>query len=163
MSEKGSDHYLKMAIQPFDVIDTWPIDQRIGFYRGNLLKYTLRLGSKDAAISEAKKAQHYAEKLVEALEQESVNKTVNNLQGNDLKVSICDTMNLADSFLKDIRASELAYAENQHKTLWTEADEERAGIIALNGNEGDHYKVFMSLRESRSHEWLDHEDEEAQA
>lgn len=86
-----------------------------------------------------------------------------NMQGNDLKVSICDSMNLADLFLKDIRASELAYAENQHKTLWTEADEERAGIIALNGNEGDHYKVFMSLRESRSHEWLDHEDEEAQA
>lgn len=70
-----------------------------------------------------------------------------NLQGNDLKVSVCDTMNLADSFLKDIRATELAYAENQHKTLWTEADEERAGIIALNGNEGDHYREAMNWKQ----------------
>lgn len=58
-----------------------------------------------------------------------------NLQGNDLKVSICDTMNLADSFLKDIRATELAYAENQHKTLWTEADEERMRVVMVNGND----------------------------
>lgn len=58
-----------------------------------------------------------------------------NLQGNDLKVSICDTMSLADSFLKDIRATELAYAENQHKTLWTEADEERMRVVMVNGND----------------------------
>lgn len=63
-----------------------------------------------------------------------------NLQGNNLSVSICDTMNLADSFLKDIRATELAYAENQHKTLWTEADEERMRVVFSNGNDGEVYK-----------------------
>lgn len=63
-----------------------------------------------------------------------------NMHGNDLKVSICDTMNLADAFLRDIRASELAYAENQHKTLWTEADEERMRVVLSNGNDGEVYK-----------------------
>jgi hypothetical protein len=63
-----------------------------------------------------------------------------NMQGNNLSVSICDSMNLADSFLKDIRASELAYAENQHKTLWTEADEERMRVVVHNGNDGEVYK-----------------------
>lgn len=69
-----------------------------------------------------------------------------NMQGNDLKVSICDTMNLADSFLKDIRATELAYAENQHKTLWTEADEERMRVVVHNGNDGEVYKQSMDWK-----------------
>ena len=113
-----------------------------------------------------------------------------NLQGNDLKVSICDTMNLADSFLREIRATELAYAENQHKTLWTEADEERMRVVMTNGPTGEHYLYLsddlqkkirkealkrrfgikgddnakpMFLRDTKSHQWLDHEDEEAQA
>jgi hypothetical protein len=64
---EGAEHYTGMDIQPWDVIDTWPIEQRIGFYRGNLLKYTMRCGSKDAAPAEIKKAAHYAKKLLEVL------------------------------------------------------------------------------------------------
>jgi hypothetical protein len=66
-NESGSDHYLKMGIEPWDVIDTWPMEQRIGYYRGNLLKYTLRMGSKDASVQEIRKAEHYAKKLIEVL------------------------------------------------------------------------------------------------
>ena len=66
-NESGSDHYLKMDIQPWDVIDTWSLEQRIGYYRGNLLKYTLRMGSKDASVQEIRKAEHYAKKLIEVL------------------------------------------------------------------------------------------------
>lgn len=64
---QGSPHYTAMTVQPWDVIDTWPIEQRIGFYRGNLLKYTMRMGAKDAAPQEIEKAEHYAKKLLEVL------------------------------------------------------------------------------------------------
>jgi hypothetical protein len=68
-TQAAGDHYLRMEIQPFDVIDTWPREQRIGFYRGNLLKYTMRMGSKDASAKEIAKAKHYSEKLLEVLSQ----------------------------------------------------------------------------------------------
>ena len=66
-TQAAGDHYLRMNIQPFDVIDTWPREQRIGFYRGNLLKYTMRMGAKDECANEIAKAKHYAEKLLETL------------------------------------------------------------------------------------------------
>lgn len=65
--QEGGEHYKNSDIEPWDVIDTWPIEQRIGFYRGNLLKYTMRCGLKDAQEIEIKKAIHYAEKLLEVL------------------------------------------------------------------------------------------------
>lgn len=68
--QEGGDHYLSMDIEPWDVIDTWPIEQRIGFYRGNALKYMLRMGTKDTTIQDAKKALHYLEKLVEIMPDE---------------------------------------------------------------------------------------------
>ena len=64
----GGDHYKNMGIEPWDVVDTWPIEQQIGYHRGGVLKYTMRLGNKDERLQEAKKALHYAEKLVEILE-----------------------------------------------------------------------------------------------
>jgi hypothetical protein len=64
----GGSHYKDAPIQPWDVIDTWPIEQQIGFYRGNGLKYNMRFGSKDEELLEAKKSLHYLQKLVEVLE-----------------------------------------------------------------------------------------------
>ena len=49
------------------MVDSWPREQRIGFYRGNALKYIMRIGSKDEAATEVAKAQHYIQKLVEVL------------------------------------------------------------------------------------------------
>lgn len=63
----GGDHYKGMGVEPWDVIDTWPIEQQIGYYRGNALKYVMRIGSKDDMEIEAGKAMHYLQKLVEAL------------------------------------------------------------------------------------------------
>ena len=60
-------HYKDMNIEPWDVIDTWPLEQRIGAYRAGLLKYTMRMGSKDQQLQEIEKANHYAEKLAEVL------------------------------------------------------------------------------------------------
>ena len=63
----GGSHYQKMRVQPWQVFDTWPIEQQIGFHRGNAIKYLMRLGSKDEQLQEAKKALQYCQKLVEVL------------------------------------------------------------------------------------------------
>lgn len=68
----GGAHYKDMPVQPWDVIDQWPFDQQIGFYRGNVLKYLLRAGEKEGAdpLVDIKKARHYLERLVEVIEAE---------------------------------------------------------------------------------------------
>ena len=65
----GGDHYLNAGIQPWDVVDTWPRDQRIGYYRGGALKYLMRMGSKDQSEMEVAKGQHYLQKLLEIMTQ----------------------------------------------------------------------------------------------
>jgi hypothetical protein len=65
----GGTHYLEMGIEPWDVVATWPIEQQIGAYRLGLLKYTMRMGYKDARAKEIRKAEQYAKKLAEVLEQ----------------------------------------------------------------------------------------------
>ena len=64
----GGGHYKDKAIQPWDVVDTWPFHERIGFYRSNALKYVMRLHDKDSQRVNAEKAIHYLEKLVEVLQ-----------------------------------------------------------------------------------------------
>ena len=64
----AGQHYMKMDIEPWNVIDTWPEEQRIGFYRGNALKYIMRMGTKDERLQEIEKAAHYIEKLTEVLQ-----------------------------------------------------------------------------------------------
>jgi hypothetical protein len=63
----GGAHYKQMDIEPWDVIDTWPVDQQIGYHRGNALKYLMRMGSKDESPQEVGKGLHYLEKLLEVL------------------------------------------------------------------------------------------------
>ena len=63
----GGDHYKNMGVEPWDVVDTWPREQRIGYYRGGALKYIMRMGSKDMSAQEIAKAQHYIQKLLEVL------------------------------------------------------------------------------------------------
>lgn len=64
----GGTHYKDVEIEPWDVIDTWPREQRIGFYRGCALKYTMRLGSKAGSEEEeARKGEHLLMKLAEVL------------------------------------------------------------------------------------------------
>lgn len=63
----AGDHYVNMGVAPWHVIDTWPIDQRIGYYRGCALKYIMRMGHKDEQTQELGKAIHCLEKLIETL------------------------------------------------------------------------------------------------
>lgn len=65
--QEGGVHYKKMGVEPWDVVDTWPIEQQIGYYRGGALKYIMRMGTKDEARQEIRKAEHYIQKLLEVL------------------------------------------------------------------------------------------------
>lgn len=64
----GGDHYKEMRVEPWDVVDSWPVDQQIGYYRGNAMKYIMRMGRKDEALQEIRKARHYLDKLIETLQ-----------------------------------------------------------------------------------------------
>lgn len=67
----GGDHYKKLSVQPWDVVDQWHLRERVGFYRGNCLKYAMRMGSKGASLEDAEKLAHYARKLVAVLKEVS--------------------------------------------------------------------------------------------
>jgi hypothetical protein len=62
-------HYKDMGVEPWDVVDTWPLEQRIGAYRHGALKYLMRMGSKDESAQEIAKGIHYMEKLLEVLKE----------------------------------------------------------------------------------------------
>lgn len=64
-------HYKDMGVQVWDVVDSWPQSERIGYYRGNALKYVMRMGSKDERAQEIEKGIHYLEKLLEVLKEEA--------------------------------------------------------------------------------------------
>jgi hypothetical protein len=65
----GGNHYKNMGVEPWDVVDTWPLYQRIGYYRGGALKYIMRMGGKDEEAQEIGKGLHYLEKLLEVLKE----------------------------------------------------------------------------------------------
>jgi len=67
--QEGGNHYKQMGIEPWDIYDTWPAEQRIGAYRANCVKYVLRLEDKDSRVLNARKLKHYAQKLVEVAEE----------------------------------------------------------------------------------------------
>lgn len=67
----GGDHYKNMGVEPWDVVDTWPIEQQIGAHRKDALKYLMRLYDKDTPLDNAAKALHCIEKLIEVLENEN--------------------------------------------------------------------------------------------
>jgi len=66
-TQVAGDHYKQMGVEPWDVVDTWPLEQRIGAYRHGALKYLMRMGSKDQNAQEIAKGKHYMEKLLEVL------------------------------------------------------------------------------------------------
>lgn len=63
----GGGHYKDKKVQPWDVIDScMSKEEAVGFYRGNIIKYTMRCNDK-GGIEDLKKAQHYMVKLLEVL------------------------------------------------------------------------------------------------
>jgi hypothetical protein len=69
-SRVGGVMLTAMPIKPWEIVDTWSMEQQIGFYRGNAVDYLLRSGAKDVQeeiLEDAKKAEHYCRKLVAVL------------------------------------------------------------------------------------------------
>jgi Protein of unknwon function (DUF3310) len=64
LQQVGGDHYVKYAIQPFDIIDCYGLN----FYAGNALKYLLRYRDK-GGVEDLKKARHYVDKLIEVTDE----------------------------------------------------------------------------------------------
>jgi hypothetical protein len=67
-TQVAGTHYKDMGVEPWDVIDTWPIEQQVGAYRAGILKYVMRMGTKDEQAQEIRKCGHYCMKLAEVLE-----------------------------------------------------------------------------------------------
>lgn len=64
----GGEHYRSKAVQPWDVIDScMSKEEAVGFYRGNVIKYTMRCNDK-GGVEDLKKARHYMDKLLEVLD-----------------------------------------------------------------------------------------------
>lgn len=63
----GGSHYKNMRIEPWDIVDTWPVAEQIAVYRHGVLKYLMRMGTKDENVLEIEKGLHYIEKLLEVL------------------------------------------------------------------------------------------------
>ena len=70
LKQIGGDHYKNMGVEPWDVVDTWPIEQQIGAHRKDALKYLMRMYDKNTPLENAAKALHCLEKLVEVMEQD---------------------------------------------------------------------------------------------
>ena len=68
--QHGGEHYKKLNVSPWDVIDSFPLEQKVGAYRGSAIKYILRMGLKDDSILEINKAIHCLEKLRKVLEEQ---------------------------------------------------------------------------------------------
>ena len=59
----GGDHYTRLAIQPWDVIQvTRPVEEYRGYLYGNVIKYLMR--DKADRVQDLQKAAHYLEELL---------------------------------------------------------------------------------------------------
>jgi hypothetical protein len=73
MEEHYDEHY-KSEHQPIEVMQAnMTNDEFIGFLKGNILKYTCRLGKKDDPKKEAAKIKRYSEWLYKAVNGETIN------------------------------------------------------------------------------------------
>lgn len=64
----NAKHYEILAIEPWEIMErNFTTEEFVAYLKGNIIKYTLR--SKGQDLSDAEKIKHYAEKLIEVLEQ----------------------------------------------------------------------------------------------
>jgi hypothetical protein len=62
----GGDHYKKMGIEPWDVMQLVLTEEEfVGYLKGNIIKYAIRDGKKIGAEKDGEKALHHKQKLSE--------------------------------------------------------------------------------------------------
>lgn len=65
----NSKHYEELNIQPWEIMErNFTNEEFVAYLKGNIIKYTLR--DKGQALTDAEKIKHYAEKLIELLQEE---------------------------------------------------------------------------------------------
>ena len=73
----GGDHYTKMEVQPWDVMEAILSPAEFtGYLKGNIIKYSMRSGHKPGS-DDTGKARHYMQKLQEVTQQTAFG--INNL------------------------------------------------------------------------------------
>lgn len=70
-AQVGGNHYASHKIQVWDIVDDWNLD----YYRGHVVKYTIRAGSKGPALEDLKKAMHCLQKAIEMEEARGAGET----------------------------------------------------------------------------------------
>jgi hypothetical protein len=60
------DHYQGNKFEVIDIIE----DFKLGFHLGNVVKYVLRAGKKDATVQELEKARWYLDRYIQTLNKE---------------------------------------------------------------------------------------------
>ena len=100
--EKVREHYRNLEIEPFEIIEKnfTPEEQR-GFYKGNILKYTLR--DKGQNQKDAVKIQVYAEKLQDLELKVKTDETQKQLERDN---EICILKDLVDFLVASIKRRE---------------------------------------------------------
>ena len=69
----NSKHYEILAIEPWEIMEkNFTTEEFVAYLKGNIIKYTLR--DKGQALTDAQKIKHYAEKLIEVLEEKDKHK-----------------------------------------------------------------------------------------
>lgn len=64
----NSKHYEELKVQPWEIMEkNFTTKEFVAYLKGNIIKYTLR--DKGQALTDAEKIKHYAEKLIEVLEE----------------------------------------------------------------------------------------------
>lgn len=64
MRQVGGEHYVSLAVQPWDAIEAWLTPEAFqGFLHGNAIKYLAR-ANKKGGVEDLRKAAHYIEKLI---------------------------------------------------------------------------------------------------
>lgn len=66
-TQVGGDHYKKMPLQPWEIIDRNNLD----FWQGNAIKYVMRYEEK-GGVEDLRKAIHYIEYLIERYQKRQV-------------------------------------------------------------------------------------------
>jgi hypothetical protein len=69
----GGDHYINLAVQPWDAMRSWMTDEQFqGFLRGNVIKYVSRAQNLDKSgkggVEDLRKARHYIDELIELVD-----------------------------------------------------------------------------------------------
>lgn len=73
-SHKNYDEYYQTEHQPIEVMQAnMTQDEFIGYMKGNITKYVLRMGRKDDVKKEAAKIRRYAQWLEQAVNGETIN------------------------------------------------------------------------------------------